>query len=119
MNKYHARRVFYDGIWFHSAFERDRYIHLKLLEKNGIINNLQLQVKYEIIPKQKGERAAHYVADFVYENPNGEVVVEDTKGFKTPDYVLKRKLMLLVHGISIQEVLLNERKKRKKKHSQK
>ena len=118
MNKYHARKVFYDGHWFDSAFERDRYIYLKKMEEDGFIKDLQLQVKYEIIPKQDGERAAHYIADFVYENGNG-VVVEDTKGFRTPDYILKRKLMLKVHGIKVQEVRINGRKKHTKKHSKK
>ena len=118
MNKYHARRVFYDGRWWASAFERDRYIELKKKEALGIIKNLQLQVKYEIIPKQNGERAANYVADFVYEDENG-VVVEDTKGFATPEYILKRKLMLYVHGIRIQEVRLNGSAKHQKKHRKK
>lgn len=119
MNKYHARRVFYDGRWWASAFERDRYIELKKMEELGIIKNLQLQVKFEIIPKQDGERAAHYVADFVYENENG-MVVEDTKGFATPEYILKRKLMLYVLGLKVHEVRLNGKvKKRKAKHSKK
>jgi len=116
MNKYHARKVEYDGIKFDSAFERNRYIQLRKMEEEGKIRNLRMQVKYEIIPKQSGERAAHYIADFVYENDNG-VVVEDTKGFSTPDYILKRKLMMWVHGIKVQEVRMNEfHKKNPKKH---
>ena len=116
MNKYHARKVFYDGHWFDSAFERDRYIYLKKMEEDGFIKDLRLQVKYEIIPKQDGERAAHYIADFVYENGNG-VVVEDTKGFRTQEYILKRKLMLQVHGIKIREVRIRGNgKKHKKEH---
>ena len=112
MNKYHSKKVEYDGINFASRLERDRYIELKQLEKAGIIKNLQLQVKYEVIPKQKGERAANYIADFVYEDAQGVTVVEDTKGFRTRDFILKRKLMLYVHGIRVQEVTLNGRKKR-------
>jgi hypothetical protein len=65
---------------------------------------LKLQVKYEVIPKQDGERAAHYIADFVYVQDDGTLVAEDVKGFRTPDYILKRKLMKLVHGITIREV---------------
>jgi len=118
MNKYHARRVQYDGIWFASAFERNRYIHLKEMEDSGIIKNLQIQVKYEVIPKQVGERAAHYIADFVYED-NGNIIVEDTKGYATPDYILKRKLMLLVHGIRVQEVRNGRSKKHQAKHHKK
>ena len=118
MNKYHAKKVMYDGLKFDSAFERDRYVHLKGLEELGIIKNLQLQVKYEIIPKQDGERAAHYIADFVYEE-DGRVVVEDTKGFSTPDYVLKRKLMLKVFGIKVKEVRIRGNKKHPQKHRKK
>ena len=86
-----------------SKAEAKRAVELKLLESAGQIQDLQEQVKFEIIPKQKGERAAHYVADFVYTR-NGEQVVEDVKGVKTPAYVLKRKLMLLGWGISIMEI---------------
>ncbi len=118
MNKYHARRVEYDGIMFASAFERDRYKLLRKLEDLGVIKNLQLQVKYEIIPKQDGERAAHYIADFVYES-DGKIVVEDTKGFRTPDYILKRKLMLFRNGIRIKEVRLSGNKKTSTKHRKK
>lgn len=74
-----------------------------MLQRAGIIRDLQEQVKYEVIPKQEGERAAHYIADFVYQE-NGKVIVEDSKGYRTPDYVLKRKLMLHVHKIRIVEV---------------
>ena len=119
MSKYHSRKVFYDGRWFASGFERSRYIDLKMMEDSGIIKNLRTQVKYEVIPKQQGERAAHYIADFVYEDENGNEVVEDTKGFSTPDYVLKRKLMLFVNGIRIQEVRANGSKKHPKKYRKK
>jgi hypothetical protein len=51
------------------------------------------------------EKAVRYVADFVYiDNDTGRMVVEDTKGFRTPDYIIKRKLMLKVHGITIKEI---------------
>jgi|SRR5208282_6890815 len=94
---------------FASKKEAARYAELLLLQSAGEIRNLRTQVRYEIIPKQDGERAAHYVADFVYDTPIGGwdvqmTVVEDAKGFRTADYVLKRKLMLHVHCIRIQEV---------------
>lgn len=51
------------------------------------------------------QRACFYVADFVYvDNATGETVVEDVKGVRTKDYIIKRKLMLWVHGIRIKEV---------------
>jgi hypothetical protein len=57
-----------------------------------------------VIPKQKGERECKYIADFVYRDRDGNRVVEDCKGFRTPVYKLKKKLMLHVHGIRIVEV---------------
>ena len=106
--KYGNRKVVRDGITFDSAKEARRWSELLLLEKAGAIQNLQRQVKYQLIPSQKiagkvVERACSYVADFVYDQ-GGETVVEDTKGVKTPEYIIKRKLMLWVHGIRINEV---------------
>lgn len=89
---------------YDSKREAARAAELKLLEKIGAISHLEEQVKYEVIPKQQGERAAHYIADFVYVREDGTLVVEDVKGFKTPEYILKRKLMKKVHGITIREV---------------
>jgi hypothetical protein len=107
-NKYYSRKVTIDGIEFDSQKEARRFCELRLLERAGRITELQRQVKFELIPSQKidgkvVERACTYVADFVY-TENGKKVVEDTKGFKTKDYIIKRKLMLHVHGIKIQEI---------------
>lgn len=106
-NKYLNTGKIVDGIRFASKKEAARYIELKMLEKAGSISNLRLQVPYVLIKSQKGlyrnERPCKYWADFVYEQ-NGETVVEDTKGIRTTEYVIKRKLMLLVHGISIREI---------------
>ena len=106
--KYHAKKTELDGITFDSRKEAQRYAELRLLERSGAIHNLQQQVRYELIPAQKKdgktvERACHYIADFVYEE-NGKTVVEDVKGYRTKEYVLKRKLMLQVHGIEVREV---------------
>lgn len=108
LSKYHSRKVTRDGITFDSMKECKRYQELALLERAGQISDLQRQVKFELIPSQRVngkvvERACHYVADFVYIE-DGQKVVEDTKGFKTKDYIIKRKLMLHVHGIEIREV---------------
>lgn len=94
MTKYHSKKTTLNGIKFDSKKEARRYAELRLLEKAGVITDLKLQVKFEIIPKQETERAAHYIADFVYFE-NGKTIIEDTKGFKTPEYILKRKLMKL------------------------
>ena len=106
--KYHAKKTELDGITFDSRKEAQRYAELRLLERPGAIHNLQRQVRYALIPAQKKdgktiERACHYIADFVYEE-NGKTVVEDVKGYRTKEYVLKRKLMLQVHGIEVREV---------------
>ena len=123
MKKYHNKKIKVDGIIFDSKKEAVRYKELKALEKVGIIKDLKRQVKYVLIPaqyepsgeiytkgKEKGkpkkgkliERECAYYADFVY-TENGETVVEDTKGGKTPEYIIKRKLMLYVHNIKIKE----------------
>ena len=106
--KYGNRKVVRDGITFDSAKEARRWSELLLLERAGAIQNLRRQVKYELIPSQRiagkvVERACTYIADFVYEE-NGVEVVEDTKGFKTPEYIIKRKLLLWRYGIRIKEV---------------
>ncbi len=91
-----------DGQVFDSVKEYHRWGCLRLLERAGAISNLRRQVKYELIPKQLGERACNYIADFTYME-NGKLVVEDVKGVKTEVYKIKKKLMLWVHGIRIKE----------------
>lgn len=107
-SKYRSRKVTRDGMTFDSQKEYRRFCELRLLERAGEVTDLQRQVKFELIPSQRiggkvVERACAYVADFVYME-NGKKVVEDTKGFKTTDYIIKRKLMLWVHGIKIKEI---------------
>lgn len=108
MAKYGNRKVIRDGIEFDSVKECQRYCELKLMQRAGLITDLQMQVSFELIPSQRiagkvVERACSYVADFVYQQ-DGQMVVEDTKGFKTPEYIIKRKLLLWVHGIRIREI---------------
>lgn len=108
MSKYNSRKITKDGITFDSVKEYRRWCELSLLERAGTIQNLQRQVKFELIPSQRIdgkviERPCTYIADFVY-TENGKMVVEDTKGFRTTDYIIKRKLLLWVHGIRIQEI---------------
>lgn len=92
---------------FDSKKEAARYAELQLMERAGIVKNLQRQVRFELIPAQYKDgkciyRSCSYVADFVYEK-NSDTIVEDTKGFKTPEYIIKKKLMLFIHGIVITE----------------
>lgn len=117
-SKYGARKVQLDGITFASKLEARRYIELKALEAQGHISDLKTQQKYSLLPAKRNadgylERETAYVADFVYTDHLGNVVVEDTKSSatRTPEYVIKRKLMLHVHGITIREVGVKPRKK--------
>ena len=105
-NKYHAR----SSGGYASRKEHRRANELQLMQRAGLISNLSEQVSYELIPAQRGadgkvlERACTYNADFVYtDNATGQTIVEDTKGFRTKEYIIKRKLMLKVHGIRISE----------------
>lgn len=108
-NKYGARKVKApDGQVFDSQKEYNRWCNLRLLERAGKISDLKRQVKYEVIPWQydKGkvvERGCYYIADFVYCDADGNMIVEDCKGFRTEGYKIKRKLMLKVQGIRIKE----------------
>lgn len=106
--KYNNVKVEIDGIKFDSKREAKRYSELKLMEKGKVIDGLQLQVPFELIPSQKGglrkELPMKYIADFVYyDTEKRKTVIEDTKGVKTKDYVIKRKLMKL-NGNEITEV---------------
>lgn len=120
-NKYKNTKVEVDGIVFDSKKEARRWEELRLAQSAGAIRDLKRQVRFELIPAQrepdrrgsrggviKGrviERKVDYIADFVYTDIyNAMVVVEDTKGLKTPDYIIKRKLMLYIHGIRVKEI---------------
>jgi hypothetical protein len=89
-----------DGIKFASNMEAKRYIVLKEMEKNGHIENLQLQVRYQF--RHNDRLICTYVADFVYDE-DGVPVVEDVKGRVTPVYSIKRKMMDAFYGIKIRE----------------
>lgn len=107
-SKYGNKKVEVNGILFDSKREARRYLDLRAMEIAGQIQNLRLQVKYELLPSQRingkvVEREVTYVADFQYQE-NGMTVVEDAKGYKTPEYRLKKKMLLYFHGIRIREV---------------
>ena len=124
MNKYGNRKIQLDGHVFDSLREARRYQQLCLLLRAGKIKNLELQKEYELVPAQfektnevyirvahKGEKkrgkciekSVVYKADFAYVE-NGVQVVEDVKGMRTKDYIIKRKLMLHKYGIKIREI---------------
>lgn len=119
MNKYNAVSLEYDGHKFASQKEFGRYLQLDQLQKSGRIFDLKCQVPFLLIPAQREpdkigprggvkqgkvlEKSCTYIAGFAYKQ-DGKTVVEDVKGYKTDVYILKRKLMLWVHGIRIREV---------------
>lgn len=119
--KYGAKKVTIDGQTFASQKEARRYQELKILERAGVIADLNTQVKFLLIPAQRepdiigprggrkpGKLIEHecaYIADFVYIDQNTRaMVVEDTKGFRTEAYKIKKKLMLERHNIRIREI---------------
>lgn len=106
--KYGNHTVEKDGQKYDSVKEYRRFCELQLLQRAGEITELRRQVRYELIPAQRiegklVEQRCEYIADFVYKQRGAEIV-EDTKGVRTKDYIIKRKLMLWVHGIRIKEV---------------
>lgn len=108
--KYNNKKVTVNGQVFDSKKEANRYKELLLQEKAGAIQDLRTQVKFKLIPAQRDEatgkvveRECSYNADFVYEE-DGKTVVEDVKGFRTKEYIIKRKLMMWRYGIRIREV---------------
>lgn len=109
MSKYNSKKTVVDGQKFDSKKEARRYQELLLLEKAGEIKNLSRQVKFVLIPSQRDEngkvveRECSYKADFTYEE-GIKTVVEDVKGYRTKEYIIKRKLMLWRYGIRIREV---------------
>lgn len=118
MSKYHSKKITVDGETFDSKKEYRRWQELRLLEKAGSISDLRRQVTFELVPASREkpaigprggvkpgkviEKPVNYIADFVYFK-DGERIVEDTKGVRTADYIIKRKLMLYIHGIKILE----------------
>ena len=106
-SKYHNNRVLTPYGVFDRGKEYQRFMVLLSWERCGKITDLRRQVWFDLLPSQKTswgyERPVKYKADFVY-SKNGKMVVEDVKGYKTPDYIIKRKLMLYIHGIEIREV---------------
>lgn len=114
-SKYGAEKVLWRGERFDSRKELERYIVLLDRQKRGEIRNLERQKKFLLIPKQTDrsgkvlEREISYIADFVYEQRDPEKladerIIEDVKGYKTKEYIIKRKLFLYVYGERIKEV---------------
>lgn len=116
-SKYGAIKTTIDGKKFDSKKEAERYAELKMMQRVGLIRDLETQVKYVLIPSQRDdngkviEKECSYIADFVYHDIKADrLVVEDVKGYRNPSsagyakFVIKRKLMLFIHNIRIREI---------------
>lgn len=99
-NKYKAKRTEVNGYVFASKREAARYQDLLLLERAGEIESLELQPKYDFIVN--GIKVGRFTGDFRYVE-DGQLIVEDSKGYKVRDYPIRKKLMLACHGIKIRE----------------
>ena len=108
-NKYNNKKVFVDGIKFDSKKEANYYVSLKLLEKAKKITEVKLQVPFVLLEDYvlngKKHKGIKYIADFCYiDVETGKYVVEDTKGFRTKEYQIKKKLFESKYKIEIKEV---------------
>lgn len=106
MNKYHNKKCFYKDMTFDSKKEKDYYIVLEMMLKNKQITDLKTQVKFELQQsfkfKEKTIRSINYIADFTYVK-DGQLVIVDTKGYRTEVYKLKKKMMQY-KGYDIKEI---------------
>jgi len=100
-SKYGNKKVEFDGKIFDSKKELAHYLTLRMMEKAGVISDLKCQVSFELNPG--GTHSLKYIADFTYLE-NGQLIVCDAKGYRTKVYKKKARLMLQVHGITINEV---------------
>lgn len=104
MSKYNAVRTVVDGITFASKREANRYSELKLMQSAGLIKQLELQPVFRLLVKT-GKSVGMYKADFrYYDTTTKQWIVEDSKGFRTPVYRLKKKIVEEVYGLHIYEV---------------
>ena len=99
-NKYGARRVTVDGYTFHSQREANRYRELRLLVRAKLIHDLRLQVPFSV--EINGRHVCAWRADFVYWQ-DGQEIIEDSKGYRTRLYRLKKRLIEAVYGFEIKE----------------
>lgn len=125
--KFRNKKITTDEGVFDSKFEYEFWLELKEREKRGEISNLKRQVSFELIPRQSAmvevqlktktklkevfyEHPVFYIADFVYNEGEKRIII-DCKGVKTPDYIIKRKLMRL-RGTPITEIYWKRKKKK-------
>ena len=100
-SKYRSVKTTVNGITFHSKKEAKKYGELKMLLLAEELVKLELQVPFKII--HNDILICTYFADFVTYDKKGVRHVLDSKGFQTPEYRLKKKLVKAFYGIEIEE----------------
>lgn len=98
-SKYNNVKTIVDGIKFDSKKEANRYLELKVLARIGEISGLELQPKFTF--ELCDVKICTYTADFKYTTLQGEEVIEDVKGFITPVFRIKQKLMKAFYDIEV------------------
>ena len=102
-NKFFAKKTIAMGLKFDSRWEAERWGQLKSMERAGVVNNLQRQIKFPLMINE--QKICDYIADFRYlleeEDGLSKLVIEDAKGVLTPEFKLKKKMMKAIHGIDI------------------
>lgn len=92
MSKYNAKKVEYKGIVFDNKVECEYYQYLEK-KMNGVrYNRIEIQPRYELIPKFGDQRKTEYIADFALYLDNDLIEVIDVKGMATTTAKLKAKL---------------------------
>jgi hypothetical protein len=108
--KYNSVGITYDGKFFRSLAECERYKVLQARQREGIIAGLTCQPRFAIRHPDTNERICSYVGDFEYFRASDwDIVVEDVKGVITPMYKLKKRMMLMFLNIHITEVKARKR----------
>lgn len=101
-NKYNSKKTVVDGITFDSQGEAKRYGQLCILQRAGAIKKLTAHPKFTL--EVNGQKICSYIADFMYETSAGERIIEDFKGVRTKEFIIKKKMMAAIHGINVVEV---------------
>ena len=108
------QKIVANGIEFDSKAEHDRYLELLIMQRAGLISELECHPSYEVLPKQETPKGKHnfrpvvYTPDFRYKDKDGKEIVEEVKSEytrKEKDYVIRRKLLYFTQGIYVEEVV--------------
>ena len=96
-SKYGAIKTSVDGQTFDSKKEADYYCELKLRLQSGDIKGFGLQPTFILAPGLK------YKADFIVIDKDGKAEIIDVKGYKTKEYITKKKVFEDKFDLKIKE----------------